>query len=139
MPDITISTKRLLELNTGLNLIAPLQPPPKPKGKYAFAKAMLVMQPLIMLYERQNVDICEKHARRDKDDRPIILRQNEIGVQYDIVDGAACKAEQEALLDEPVTLTGIRAVTNEELGDCPVPTTAYALLLGTLIVDAEPA
>ncbi|MEX2155130.1 MAG: hypothetical protein WD825_17425 [Gemmatimonadaceae bacterium] len=139
MPDVTVTTKRAIELKAGFDLIEALTPPPAPRGRYALAKWSEKVNAAVELYQKQLKQQLEDHSHKDERGKAI---RKDIGggrVKYALIDEDAFTAASDALQEEEVTLTGVRPVTQAELGDCPVPVLALRLLLGTVIEDKEPA
>ncbi len=63
-------------------------------------------------YEKHRVELCEKMA--EKDDNGDVKRLP--NGAYDVADMVAFQAALAPLLDAPVTISGVRKITPEELG-----------------------
>jgi hypothetical protein len=136
--DLTLTTKRVLELEIALIEIEGAPIPPTPKGRYALAKASDKVVAVAERFRKEQKKLLEEHARKDEKGKPIKTKLGNERVKYDLVDEDAYTEAESTLFDEEVKLTGIRPVTHEELGSCPLSVRAMRLLLGVLIVDEEP-
>lgn len=141
MPDLTLSTKTLIEVHPVLAAVEQLTPPMTAKGRYALAKATAKTGPAYELYSKQAIDLMKKVATRDEKDMPI-LKQTDAGITFNV--RPECQEEyakeSAALLEEEVVLSGCRAITHAELGNCPITGQQERVLIAAgLLVDEEPA
>lgn len=141
MPDITLTTDRLIVLAPVLGAVEKLSPPPTPKGRYALAKAAAQVGPAFQLYvELEQKEIQRCGVKNDKDEVVAkVLPSGGIGFDLlpDLKDeyNAAIKA----MRSEEVTLTGVRQITHAELGVCPITAEQERVLIASgLLEDIEP-
>src|ERR1043165_6698058 len=143
MPDLTKPTDKILGLANAFAGIGTLSPPPTPKGRYVWARALPQIQHAAAIYYGEERKLIEEHGKRDDAGklvvRDIVLPNGEKGQSYDLKDAPAFNAAKQSLLDEPVTLTGVRPITRAELGACPITVQQEAwLVAGGLLEDTEP-
>lgn len=139
MSDVTISTDVLLRIEGALLAIESLTPTPPSKTGYALAKWATKVEEASLVYRKRLKKLYE--AAADKDDKGR-AKYEDLGhnrVKYAIGDVHAVALEEEQMLTEEVTLAGLRPITLAELGTCPVGHGVIKVLLGTVIIDAEPA
>lgn len=136
MPDFTIQTRVALELqlalcgNATLQGVEVLSPPPAPKGRYVLAKATDAVLSALKPYEKARLGLVEQHADKTVKSAPGTVQ---------IKDVAAFNADLEPMLDEPLTLAGVRQITRAELGPCPITTFQERVLVKCgLLEDKEP-
>lgn len=148
MPDITIKAGRVLDLDLALNGgivlggaalgVLQLSPPPTPKGRYALSKVATPIVGHAEKYRENHTALLEKHARKDKDGKPV---KDAIpgGFKYDLTDQAAFNAEKKEMDEEPIVLSGVRQITHAELGVCPITGAHERVLIELgLLEDKEP-
>lgn len=141
MADFTLSTQLLIDLWPVLQGVEVLSPPPNAKGRYALAKATSAAKPAVDVASGQLLQLMRRCAKVDKDGNPL-LKQEGNRVTCDVRPEVAeeYQRESKAILDEPVTLTGVRAITRAELGDCPITVQHERVLIACgLLPDEEPA
>ncbi len=109
MSDLTLTLKELVLARPGLEAIGEYAIP-STIASYALRKAKTKAAAELTDLEAERIKLCESHAV--KDDAGAALR---VDGQYQFADPAAFEAAWQALLAEPVTLNGVRAVTVAEL------------------------
>jgi hypothetical protein len=136
MPDVSIPTRLALELqlalcgSPALPGVEVLTPPPLPKGRYVLAKATDAVLSALKPYEKARAGLVEQHKDPVAKSAPGTVQLKDV---------AAFNKDLEPILEEPVTLTGVRQITREELGPCPI--TAFqerVLIKAGLLMDCEP-
>ncbi len=140
---ITIKAGLLPGIKTQLDAVFSVTPPMPQPGKYYLAKAAQAVATELPLYLQQKLDLLKKHAPKDAQGEPVLTSvdqgNGQTAVSINPVDPAAFAAEDRALFDAPVVLTGVpRLLTATDIGECPVPNAAYAALLGVLFADEPP-
>lgn len=141
MPEVTITTEQALELRVAL-LGAPalpgievLSPPPSPKGRYALAKASAALVAALKPFAGEEESLADRHCERDDKGNRVAAP----GGGFKLKAGTSYHAERRELLDEEVTLAGVRQITRSELGDCPITAFHERILIATgLLEDREP-
>ena len=135
MPDPIISSKLLAELAPVLTDIEKLSPPPKAKGRYALAKVSAIAGPAFTILSTQQMALATRLGTDHK-------QAENGGVTFSIPTDRREEwaTESAALLEETVTLTGCRMITNAELGECPLTIQQVRVLIACgLLEDVEPA
>jgi hypothetical protein len=147
MPDIspppfTFPTRQALELQLALcgsdklQGVEVLTPPPAPKGRYVLAKATDAVLSVLRTYEKARGQVVNEHTEKDEKGNAISPAPGQVKIR----DVAAFNAVIEPMLDEPVTLPGLRQITRAELGDCPITAFQERVLIKCgLLKDEEPS
>ncbi len=103
---------------------------PSVVAAYALAKAKKKANSELETIEAQRIALCEKHTTRDEAGVAIKDEKN----NYVFADPVAFNAEWKQLMAEPVTLSGVRAVTLAELAGAETsPDVLFAL--GPFVTD----
>ncbi len=117
MPDLTITTEQLTRLAPVLAALAPLSPPPSANGRYAIIRATEKAESAIKPFATAEAEMMTRLAV------PGTIKDAGNGrVTFSI----AAEHQEEyatqraAMFAEPITLTGVRAITRAELGECPI-------------------
>lgn len=136
MPDLSITTRLALDLqlalcgNHTLQGVEVLSPPASPKGRYVLAKATDAVLSALKPYEKTRLALVEQHADKTKTSAPGTVQLKDV---------AAFNKELEPILDEPLTLAGVRQITRAELGACPITAFQERVLVKCgLLEDREP-
>lgn len=136
MPELSISTRLALDLqlalcgNATLQGVEVLSPPPAPKGRYVLAKATDAVLSALKPYEKARLGLVEQHADKTKTSAPGTVQLKDV---------AAFNKDLEPMLDEPLTLAGVRQITRDELGACPITAFQERVLIKCgLLPDEEP-
>lgn len=140
MPDITIKTRLALDLQLALQGrpdlpgIEVLSPPMTPKGRYALAKATTAVTTALKPYEKARGELVEQHAEK-VDGKNVTPAPGQVKLR----DVVAFNKDLEPMLDEDLTLSGVRQITRDELGACPITAFHERILLAAgLLPDVEP-
>jgi hypothetical protein len=129
MSDLTLTVGELLQAVPGLQQVGSVKIP-SIVASYAFAKAKRKANAELETIEAQRVALCDLHAVKDDQDQPVKLDN-----VYQFADAAAFAKDWKTLCDQPVTLTGIRAVSVSELAGAEMsPDTLFSL--GPFVEDA---
>lgn len=141
MPDFTIKTRLALDLQVALcgnpqvQGVEFLSPPPSPKGRYVLAKATEAVLSALKPYEKARKGLLDEHAEKDAAGKKV----GKPGT-VQIKDVEAFNKDLEPMLDEDVTLAGLRQITRDELGPCPITAFQERILIAVgLLPDTEPA
>jgi hypothetical protein len=110
MSDLTITVGELLAAVPGLQAIGDVKIP-SVIAAYALAKAKRKANPELETIEAQRVRLCEQHAEKDAAGLAVKID----GVYQFNGTYPEFAKDWKALLAEPVTLHGVRAVTVKEL------------------------
>ncbi len=116
MPDLTITTEQLTRLAPVAAAVQPMAFPTA-TARYVVIRFSEKVEAAIKPFAEAESGMMTKYAM------PGSIKQNGAGrVTFDIAAEAqaAYTAERATLLAEPVTLTGVRALTRTELGECPI-------------------
>jgi hypothetical protein len=139
---LSIPAGMLPDLNAGLALIFPLQPPPPARGKYWIAKIAQAVATELPLYRQEKYELLRKHAPKDDKNEPMlrstVLPNGQTRIDIDPVDRAAFTAEDASLGATPIVVPGVPQLTHADLGDCPIPQGVYTMMLGIIIKDEPP-
>lgn len=139
MPDLSFSTRVLVDLYPALLSCGPLEPPMSAQGRYIIRKAREKAEKDYTAFQQEEQKLLQQFGK--KDDAGVLLPPTvnaRGGLSYQLSDPAAFTAQRTALLDVVVTMTGLRAITREELGACPITiTTEAALIAAGLLQDVE--
>lgn len=148
MADLQIKAGHLPQLKTALDQLWALPVAPPQPGKYYFAKIAQAVANELPTFQQQKFELLKKHAPKDAKNEPIISvqdlgnGQSSVNVNLNALtpeQRAAYQAEDKALCEALITLPGVpRILTNADLGACPVPQQAYALMLGVILEDKPP-
>lgn len=138
---VTIKAHQLLSLDVALAGVLKLSPPPTPKGRYALAKAAKALGPAVQTYNEQKLALLQEHAKQE-DGKPVTRLDGQtitfdFGQGFGVVTPEVTAALGE-LNDEDVSLPGVRMISHAELGECPITAEQEMVLLGVLLIDAEP-
>ena len=147
MPDITppptFPAGQLFDLANCLGAIDTMVPPPKPKARYVFGKAVAAVTKELEPFTKARQSLLDEHVTKDEAGKPIYEQGDVAGtIKFTIIPDCA---EAHALAwkelhDEPVTLTGVRQIMHAELGDCPLTVQQERVfVLCGLLDDVEPA
>lgn len=82
-------------------------------ARYALGKIQRKVMPEFEDYEKARMALCAQHAVQGDDGKPQMLANG----AYDILDMAAFTAALQPILDETVTISGVRKVKVAEMGD----------------------
>lgn len=142
MPDLTLKTRTALDLRAALvgtdkaAGVETLTPPMTPKGRYVVTKATIAVTTALKAYDGLQAKLIDQYCERDGEGRPVMLGPN----SFKMRDIAGYNAENNVLLDEDVTLAGVRQITRAEVGECPITAQHERILIAAgLLEDAEPA
>jgi hypothetical protein len=144
MSDLTMTTAQLVDLANALVGIDTMTPPPKPKARYVFGKAVVACESAIKPFTKARQEHMDLYATKGEDGKPIYTpNPDQPGmVHFNIVDGKVeeYKAGLDAMLAEPVTLNGVRQITRAELSDLPITVQQERTFIAAgLLADEEPA
>ena len=136
MADLIVKASQLNVLATALAEMAPLTPPPTPKGRYVLAKAIPLATKAAEAHGVALKAFLDGAVTQDEDGKPI-YKVNGNQMTFDV------KAEHQAayveIQNEDVTLAGVRQLTRAELGDCPITVQQEMVLIACgLLQDEEP-
>lgn len=144
MPDVTLTTADLLLVAPVLRSIG--EKPLPIKLGYWVAKARAKVEKEIVLIEQRRVALCEAHAERSEDGKPVLKKQLQPSGQvvdgYVFPDQAAFDAAWKELTGIEITLTNVRTFTLAEFEalDASVQVTPNELYgLGPFLQEATPA
>lgn len=142
MADLSFSTKLLLDLASVLQAIDTKEPPPAPKPRYILGKAVDGVDRLVTVFNKARQKHTDTFATKNEDGKPIYREGDTPNtVRFDIIKGEeeAYKEGLEAMMDEPVTLTGARLITRAEMGTFPLTVQQERVLIACgLLEDSEP-
>lgn len=117
MPDLTLTNRELLEAAGNGQIAGPLaklaeQPLPNIKTTYWLTRLVRAVQGPIADVEKARLVLLDQCAKKDAEGKQVLVE----GTQFvDLADPAAFHAGWESLLDESVTLNGVRAIEMKEL------------------------
>lgn len=130
MADLTFSTRLLTDLYHALLSVGNVIPSMNAAGRYIVRRATEKAEKDYGTFQKSEQELIEKYAKRDEAGKLIAPTANARGgLSYQLADPVAFTAEREAMLAVEVTLTGLRAITREELGECPITVNAEAALV----------
>ncbi len=135
MPDLTLTTEQITRLSPVLSALAPLSPPPSANGRYAFIRATEKAESAIKPFATAEAEMMNRYAV------PGTIKQAVPGrVTFDITAEKQVEyaAQRAAMLAEPITLTGVRAITRAELGECPITIQQDRVLVECGLLEAIP-
>ncbi len=128
--DLSFATRVLVDVYPALLSVGPLEPPMNPQGRYIVRKAKEHTEKDYSAFQKDEQDLIEKHGKRDAEGKLLAPTVNSRGgLSYQLADPVAFTEARNALLDVQVTITGLRAITREELGACPITANAEAALI----------
>lgn len=107
-----------------------------PKGSYAITKIKRQANAALSDLEATRIALCTRHAKKDDAGQPVKVKSEQGVESFVFADPAAFDADWKATLDEPVTLSGCRALTLDEFDGTGV-TPDELLSLGPLVVEGE--
>lgn len=137
---LTLTTQLLTELWPVLHALDTKEPAPTAKGGYVLGKAADQAQPATARYEREHMKLLTRCATVDDAGVPMVVQEG-TQVQFTLRGDAKEEYTREAaaLLEEPVTLVGVRMLTNAELGACELTVKQRRVLIAAgLLADEEP-
>lgn len=139
MPDLSFSTRVLVDLYPALVHVRPMEPPMNPQGRYIVRKATEKAEKDYAAFQKEEQALIEKYGKRDDQGKLVPPTVNSRGgLSYQLADPVKFTEERKALLEVQVTLTGLRAITREELGQCPITATDEdALVAAGLLQELE--
>jgi hypothetical protein len=135
MPDLSLTTEQLTRLAPVLAALAPLSPPPSANGRYAIIRATEKAESAIKPFATAEAEMMNRYAV------PGSIKQVGSGrVTFDIAADKQVEyvTERTAMLAEPITLTGVRAITRAELGECPITIQQDRVLVECGLLEAIP-
>ena len=141
MPDLTITTQQLSQLQPTLAAISGLTPPPTPKGRYVLSKAQEKAAAEYTTYQKSLMDFIKTMVTQDEAGEPILEDAGNGQVRFTIRPDKQDEyaAGTKGLAEESVTLIGVRQITHAELGACPITIEMErALIVCGLLEDVEP-
>ncbi len=146
MSDVQVSTRVVLRLEVGLTNIETVaraaaiagRPIPPAKTGYALSKWGEHVEALTTSYRKALKKEIEQRARKDEHGKPVFTVIGDNRVSYQLDDQQAWNDQKDAMEDELVTITGVRALALSEFGEFVVPHGDLRLLLGVVVIDAEP-
>ena len=143
MADLSFSTKLLVDLAPVLSAIDIKEPPPEPKARYILGRAVDGVDRLLTVFNKARQKHTDTFCVKDDDGKPI-YRQGDVEgtVRFDIIKGqeSAYSDGMLAMLEEPVTLSGVRVITRAEMGEFPLTVQQERVLIACgLLEDVEPA
>ena len=143
MSDLTMTTALLVDLTNALAGIDSMTPPPKPKARYVFGKAVVACEAAIKPFAKARQEHMDLYATKGEDGKPIYTPDpNRPGmVNFNIEDGKTQEYADglTAMLEEKVTLNGVRQITRVELDDLPITVQQERIFIAAgLLEDAEP-
>jgi hypothetical protein len=122
MSDLTLTVGELVDAVPGLQAIGGTKVP-SIIASYALAKARRKVNAELPDIEAQRVALCALHAVKDDLDHPV-----QVDGTYQIADMVAFQKDWQTLRAQPVTLTGVRAVSLDELAGTEIsPDVVFAL------------
>jgi|ERR1035437_1666699 hypothetical protein len=135
MPELTITTEQLSRLTPALAAMAPLTPPPSAVGRYAIIKATIKAEGAFQAFVKAEAELTTRCAvpgslKDVGNGRATFSVKPELTEEY--------ATQRAALLAEPITLTGVRAITRAELGDCPITIQQDRVLVECGLLEAIP-
>jgi 23S rRNA G2445 N2-methylase RlmL len=145
MPNVEVTTRVLLRIEAGLlNIEAVVnaaaragRPIPPAKTSYALSKWGEHAETLANSYRKELRKQLEARSKKDASGKAIQVVSGNT-TQYDIEDLPAFSEQNEAMLDEVVTMAGVRELAIADFGDFNIPSGDMRMLLGTVLTDAEP-
>lgn len=135
MPDQTLTTEQISRLALVLTDLGPLTPPPSANGRYAFIRATAKAEKLYKAFATAEIELTHRCAvpgsiKDIGNGRGAFTVKPELAEEY--------ATQRAALLAEPVTLAGVRAVTRAELGECPITIHQDRVLVECGLLEAIP-
>lgn len=135
MPDLIITTEQLTRLAPALAALAPLTPPPSAAGRYVAIRATTKAEAAFTSYAKVANELTARCVV------PGTLKDVGGGrasftVKPELVE--TYTTEHAALMAEPITLTGVRAITRAELGECPITIQQDRVLVECGLLEAIP-
>lgn len=139
MADITIKTGQLRDTLVVLVGLAPLSPPPSPKGRYWLGKALDKIDGEFKTFEKVRGALMDEHADRDERGKPVTYIAASGAASIRMRDQAAFDAAYAEIAAQDVVLTNCRQITRAELGACPITVQQERQLIAVgLLEDKEP-
>lgn len=143
MSDLTMSVATLTRLVPALAGISGRLPAPSPKARYVFAKAADAADRAIKPFGDARQAHMDHFAVKDENGKPLYRPSSIPGmVDFNVLPGEekAYTDGLNAMMEESVTLPGVRQITRAELGDFPISIEQErAFVAAGLLEDAEPA
>lgn len=139
MSDITLKTGQLRDTLVALAGVAPLSPPPSPKGRYWLGKALDKIEGEFKTFEKVRGALMDDHAERDEKGAKVTFTPPGGVEQYKMKDQAVYDAAYAEIAAQEVVLTNCRQITRAELGACPITVQQERQLMAVgLLEDKEP-
>ncbi len=134
MPDLTITTEQLTRLAPVAAAVQPMAFPTA-TARYVVIRFSEKIEAAIKPFAEAESGMMTKYAV------PGSIKQTAAGrVTYEIATErqADYNAERATLMAEPITLTGVRALTRAELGECPITVQQDRVLVECGLLEAIP-
>lgn len=135
MPDQILTTEQLARLAPVLAALGPLTPPPSAVGRYAIIKATTKAEVAFAAFAKAESELTNRCAVPGSL-KDVGNGQATFTVKPELTEEYA--TQRTALLAEPVTLTGVRAITRAELGECPITINQDRVLVECGLLEAIP-
>jgi len=117
--------------------MAPLTPPPSPKGRYVLAKAIPIVSKAAESHNTALKAFLDGAVTKDADGKPVYKDGSVAGTITFTVEPEHQDAYVE-LQNEEITLSGVRPLTRAELGDCPLTIQQEMILIACKMLPDEP-
>ncbi len=139
MADLSFSTRILIDLYPALLRVGDTGSALNPQGRYIVRKATEKAKTDYMAFAAEEQKLIEQFGKRDAEGKLIPPTVNARGgLTHQLSDPVAFSTARDGLMDVQVTLTGLRAITREELGACPItPNDETALVAAGLLAELE--
>ena len=138
-----MTVQQLTQLASALQGVDSMSPPPKPKARYVFGKAVDAVQKELAVFEKTRKAFMDSYVTHDDQDQPIYLPAETPGmVTFTLREGTADEYAKgwAELHAEMVTLANVRQITRAELSDLPITVAQERTFVACgLVEDAEPA
>ena len=134
MPDLIVTAAQLVALEPVLVALNRMTPPPLPKGRYVLAKASAAAASAMPAIHKRVFDLI---AEMSDSQTPGDDGQVTFSIPAD--KQQAYHAKLAELENDTVTLAGVRAITQAELGSCEITIEmTRILMMAGLLEDIEP-
>ena len=142
MAELAIIAGQLEALSTTLSELESLTPPPAPKGRYVLAKIGTKVTAEYEIFKTSFKKFLDEMVTTDEEGKPKYdAGPTSASVTFAIKPDKIVEYTEglDAMLSEPVVLTGTRAVTHAELGACPITIGQEKVLIACgILIDEEP-
>ena len=134
MPDISVTIHDAVHYLNARNIMIAKEREPLFPSQYIMDKLDKKLPPECQAYEKARVGFCEQFCLKGDDEKPLLVNEQ---YQFDAAGQTALAEALAPLLAERITITNVRKIKPEEIGNVPL-TKQEVDGLAAFIDDAEP-